>query len=138
MQFYLLDSLKIYSFRRSICIARKKTRHKNESFETFKPELFISDDFTPFNYKLYEQLKLKCERAPLEHSTNYETVYSFEGNIYVKQQKQINLSLKRLTHKIFCSKTNKLFNFKIQSCRIHNISISNRKQKLLKYSLSTF
>ena len=67
--------------------ARKTVRQVNETSETSTLDLFVSDNLTPFNYKLYKELKLEGDRLSLECSPNYESVYSFEGKIYVKKRR---------------------------------------------------
>ena len=71
-------------FKRFLFKARKDLRNNHpECYEG----MFINENLTSFNFELMKKLKVELERRKNEQMLNYESVYSFDGKIFVKISK---------------------------------------------------
>ena len=64
---------------------------KRRNLRTNHPEsyegMFINESLTSFNFELMKKLKVEMERRKHGQMPNYESVYSFDGKIFVKISK---------------------------------------------------
>ena len=64
--------------------ARRKMR---ESSDSYSAELFINKNLTPYKFSLMKMLKNERVKRRNDQAPSYETVYTFEGIVYVKMKR---------------------------------------------------
>ena len=72
-------------FKISLFKAKKLIRTNNVSFSS---DLYINENLTSYNFKLLMQLKREKRLRTEQNKPSFETVYTFEGKVYVKQTKE--------------------------------------------------
>ena len=81
-----VNSLKIafsdIRFKKFMYSARKKKLTENPSSLS---NLYISENLTSYNFRLLRSLKEEKKRRNDNNETNFDSVYSFEGRIFVKK-----------------------------------------------------
>ena len=65
--------------------AKKLIRTSNASFSS---DLYINENLTTYNFKLLMQLKREKNLRREQNKPSFETVYTFEGKVYVKRSKE--------------------------------------------------
>ena len=58
-----------------------------ESSDSYTAELFINENLTPYNFSLMKMLKNERVKRRNDQAPSYETVYTFEGIVYVKMKR---------------------------------------------------
>ena len=71
-------------FKRFLYIARKNLRNSN--VESCR-ELYINEDLTSYNFALLMKLKRERKRRIAQNLAGFESVYTFEGKVFVKRNK---------------------------------------------------
>ena len=74
-------------FKKFTFRAKKKTRLNNDSN---LDGLFISDYLTAYNYNILNNLRIWKRERSEKSEPCYETVYAYEGKVYVKRKKSDN------------------------------------------------
>ena len=80
----ILVTLPHHRFKAFIFAVRHKIR---ESSDSYSAELFINENFTPYSFSLLMMLKNECVKRRNDQAPSYETVYTFEGIVYVKMKR---------------------------------------------------
>ena len=71
-------------FKRFIFAAKKRLRLENVEICN---NLYINENLTSYNYSILKKLKLEKTRRFLEKIPTFESVYAFEGKVYVKKSR---------------------------------------------------
>ena len=63
-------------------------RHKmRESSDSYSAKLFINENLTQYNFSLMKMFKNERVKIRNDQTPSYETVYKFEGIVYVKMKR---------------------------------------------------
>ena len=76
-------------YKRLIFATRKRIRSEQPSLAE---ELFINENLTTYNFGILMSLKSERKKRTAAKAPNFDTVYSFEGRVYVKKVKSTDKS----------------------------------------------
>ena len=71
-------------FKRFIFAAKKKLKESNPDKCS---NLYINDDLTAYNLEILKSLKTEKKKLSDDNMDCFETVYSFEGRIFIKKNR---------------------------------------------------
>ena len=74
----------VIKFKRFVFGALKRLRLRDQDLCT---DLFINDNMTSYNYSILKHLKSEKKKRSEERRKSFESVYVFDGKVYVKKQK---------------------------------------------------